>query len=831
MRRLLPILCLAACSSDAKQEVVCAPRAFDATAVHLRGYRSKARDASGHFAWYDADKALTVVVPRIDVSHVRLVGPSGEPVPFVAEAEDDELRLRIASAPPNSVDLQLDGDSLRAFRLRPVPTEPDDAMHRFFADVDASKKDWRSHGVARAGEWLALADRPESALAEGEAARIVANAAYVHYNSGDFERGVELLDRAELLAYRADDSLRLGYLLYHRAQLAHEAGAFVSAIARYRDALRTATDLQEPMLEEAAAFRLAALLTDLGRHGEALELLGRRRHKMSEQDWETNAITVRLGAMDAGLLPLDLEAIRVAYATTAERLAADGDPGSVANMRMREAAVLLRQGHVAKARARLDAILADVTGIRVGLANLVYARALILEGRFDDAEARIETVERRDHDIERCESKRMRGLLAQARGRLERAVERYQSAIDCFEAIDRQFASFGAQAQFAFAQRGPQEDLARALVAVGRRVDAFLVADRERAAILERHVTAQDINDHLTAWVAYQTARAAFDKAKDDGCAVHMPGPSHRACRQRLEAAKQTSERALADLMSALPDRKGRARDRAWLARLQEVLGDRRALLLVVGHGEDALHLLVDDEGVFAEEAADPIAAWSERLRGVEHLFVVPDWHPASYDPFGTERSFSVSLLPHADVLLHDVSKHDGPRIVVADPDGTLPRSAEEGVEVQKAIGGRLEKSANRAALLGAYRSASVLHYVGHATGREGDPWSVELRLAGGESVSLFDLLSGDRRPELVVLNGCATGPPSLAGGGGLPAALVHLGVKNVVATTRVQEDGEISGFVHAFYAKGALEDPAVAFQEAATSCGDCAEIVRLWGR
>lgn len=66
----------------------------------------------------------------------------------------------------------------------------------------------------------------------------------------------------------------------------------------------------------------------------------------------------------------------------------------------------------------------------------------------------------------------------------------------------------------------------------------------------------------------------------------------------------------------------------------------------------------------------------------------------------------------------------------------------------------------------------------------------------------------------------------------GLPAVLVHLGVKNVVATTRVQEDGEISDFVHAFFRSGALREPASAFRRAAAASeDDHAEVVRLWGR
>ncbi len=808
----------------------------DASLVQLRGYRSKARDASGGFAWYDGDTTLSVLVPTPEASRVELFDQNEHAVRFEARAAGDDLELRILALDAATTELavHVDGRRVRRFRLRRVPTEPSASMAAFFAEVDASREGWMAKGLAHADVWLRLAEHPDARMAEGEAARLLSSAAFVLYRNGQYPRASRLLDRAELLAYRVDDAVRVAYITYHRAQLAQNVGAIVSAIRLHREARASAIALGETKLEEHATLRLAHALVQVGRSGEAYDLVERKgRSEIAEADWLNNAAVVRLAAMDAGLVPTDLQSIMDDYARAATLFEAKGAKTWLANIHTREAAILLRLGRSADARARLDAVAAVSQGSMEGLWGLVRARTFVLDGRYDEADDVLDAVERdAPKDAERCEAIRVRGLVLAARRRMEAAVERYQAAVACFEALDARFASFSDHALFRFARRGPQEDLVRALVEVGRPSDALIVADRDRAAVLERHVTAVDVEEHLPVYVDYQTAREAAELAEDAGCAIHAPGPSRRACRARQSALTRRADQALAELHAALPVRKGRARDTGWLASLRATLGRERALLLVVGEGADALHLLVDDEGVAAVEASDPFAAWSERLEGIEHLYVVPDWHPASFDPFGAERQFSVSFLPHADVLLRDEPEQAGPRIVVADPDGTLPESAKEGARVHDVLGGRLVAGANRAALLEAYRTASVLHYVGHATGLPGDPWSVELRLAGGESVSLFDLLRGDHRPKLVVLNGCATGPASRAGGGGLPAALVHLGVKNVVATTRVQADGEISAFVHDFYAQGALKDPAGAFHGAAKAHeDDAAKIVRLWGR
>ncbi|MEQ9497151.1 MAG: CHAT domain-containing protein [Deltaproteobacteria bacterium] len=794
-----------------------------------------ARDTAGGFAWYNGGSPLTLVLPGLDPERVALEDQDG-PVPFDATLVGDDLQLKVAtgSTAKTRLALWVDGRELRAFRLRPVPSTPDDAMFEYFRAVESSRKDYRTKGRAQADVWLEVAARPDAALAEGETARVVSNAAWALYNDAEYTRALALLDRAELLARRADDPLRVAYITFHRAQAAQSAGAFVSAIELHREALAAARTLGDARLETFAAMRLAVALTDVGRAGEAHALLRAhpRADLVSEADWLLSVATVRLVVMDTGLIPLDLEAIRDEYARASQLFAEDEVAGSEANARAREAAILLRLGRTAEARTRLDASAAKAHGSQAGFERLVRARTLVLEGRYAQADAYLDAVERSASDFERCEAKHVRGWARSARGETKAAVRLYEEAVACVAALDERFVSYGAQALFRFAKRGPHEDLVRALVAADRVPDALFVADRERSAVLERHVAALDFEQNLDVFVDYQSARQTAERAEEDGCAVHMPGPSRRACEQELRAAKARAERALAALQAALPVRKARPRDGAWLAQLQGVLGGSAALMLVIGHGDDALYLIADDEGVDATRAADPLVAWADRLRGIEHLYVVPDWHPASYDPFDAKRDFSVSLIPHADVLLRATVAHEGPRTVVADPDGTLPESAKEGRRVHEAIGGELVVGANRAALLRAYRSASVLHYVGHATGRPGDPWSVELRLAGGESVSLFDLLRGDRRPELVVLNGCATDPPLRAGGGGLPAALVHLGVKNVVATTRVQKDGEISDFVHDFYAEGAPKDPAGAFHRGAKAHeDDAAKIVRLWGR
>ena len=181
--------------------------------------------------------------------------------------------------------------------------------------------------------------------------------------------------------------------------------------------------------------------------------------------------------------------------------------------------------------------------------------------------------------------------------------------------------------------------------------------------------------------------------------------------------------------------------------------------------------------------------------------------------------------------------------VVVADPAGDLPHARKEGAAVDKALAGfgvrRLTGSeATRVAVLGALDGAPVFHFAGHGVLRPAQPWDAHLRLAGGEALSLADVLSARPALGVVVLSGCDTAAVSVSGRDdlvGLPEALLASGARSVVATVREVPDEAARRFVARFYAADGARRPAHALRAAAKAAGGTAGSVhasfRLFGR
>lgn len=816
-------------------------------AVRLESVRAFANDESGRFAWIDDERsaAVSLVAAPADVA---LRARSGD-LSFRVSKDPPRIRLELTEpselGDEDQIEVVVRGEIVDTLRIRRVDLDGDSSAARFWRAVRDADALWKPNAPAAARAWVRLATLEDASIAEGEAARMLRAAAFFEQRELRFVEALELLRRADTLTEAVQDELGRARIAFYEGEIAHGTGAHLRAFERYDAALARAEAVGAEDDAKTYALRKAVALAEVGRHGDALAALPKDAADRPRASYDSNAAWVRFLAMKDGVIAWDFDVLREGHRRAAAYFLREDDLASAGNQLARLAALDLLAGDVPAARRGLEGLapyIPHLPGYARPFVTLLEVRVAIAEDRFEDATTRIQALLGGSTDTEspeRCRAVALLGEIAERRGALDDAIETYRRAARCVDEIDDGFTSLTAHALFRYAERDVRTKLARALVRAGRNEEALGLVDRERAWVLERHLRALDIDAHPDAWFAYQSARAIAERLALEGCAAAVFEDEERACTETIATARRDAVDALAAFERELPKRSSTVRDEAWVERLQAALGPRRALLVVVGEQTSAQHLFVTDTAVEAI-SGDPL----ERLDGRRRLFVVPDWHPSSYDPFAATTAdgplaarVSLRLLPHADALLAATGPTGDHPLVVADPDRTLPRSHEEGRWVASHFDAPrplFGDDATRAAILERWSDASLVHYAGHADGRPGDPWSVVLRIADEQDLTIFDLFLAVRQPKLVVLNGCATGPALRAGGGGFPAALVYAGVQNVLTTTEPQADGSATAFLRDFYESGGALDAARAFPVAVRKAiereDDVWRIFRLWG-
>lgn len=161
--------------------------------------------------------------------------------------------------------------------------------------------------------------------------------------------------------------------------------------------------------------------------------------------------------------------------------------------------------------------------------------------------------------------------------------------------------------------------------------------------------------------------------------------------------------------------------------------------------------------------------------------------------------------------------------LVVADPRDDLPGTLEEAarvVEVLKSWDVEVLKSAEASATAVSDRlvRADLVHYSGHSSYSGFGGWESSLLLAESQ-LTLFDLLTLKRVPTWVVLSGCESGRSSTevpVESLGLAHAFLLAGSRAVIASVRLADDRQVSGFFPELYRQWEREpDLSVAFQRA----------------
>ncbi len=171
-----------------------------------------------------------------------------------------------------------------------------------------------------------------------------------------------------------------------------------------------------------------------------------------------------------------------------------------------------------------------------------------------------------------------------------------------------------------------------------------------------------------------------------------------------------------------------------------------------------------------------------------------------------------ISYVPSLNALMQIDREQPGtiaPPVVLGDPEGDLPRAAEEAREVAELLDA--EAHVGKAADLDALRSArnaSVLHLAAHSGVGAAGAWFALADGRFGTDVILTERL-GARTVVLASCESAANTGPGLWGA--LGAAFLATGSRSVVATRWPVDDALTRKLVLRFYALGGADDPALA--------------------
>ncbi len=677
--------------------------------------------------------------------------------------------------------------------------------------------------------WEAAA--AQTAAIPSEAGRRLRVAAYYATMNFEYARTASLLERAT----RKDGANPIGQArnLYYQGQLARHLGRWGEATELLGRAATASAQLGEDQDVHSAREMAGLLLSETGRHREALETLRGEEAYLAgatPEDQRRGAVNLAYAELRAALAArAPLGAARAGLRAVLKTLPAGRRAATLSNLTWAAHA----EGDAAAARRWLEA--ARTTPTTDGRGDNVRHFLTVLEGDLEleaghhpqakqaYQRARAAATEAFGGASETGWTARFGlGRVAEAGGDLEAARQHYAAARTELDALGRAAAVRRSRAPF-FADRRklPVASLSL-LLRMDRPEEAFEVAAQERARVLrglDVHAQLHGLDaDHLRRWSTLLAAWDAAQKRYEDLVETADKPAATETQDQRKAAAKAAGEqRAQAfDAAVAFLDETTGARKTPTVAALQAALKPDEALLLFAHLGEAGWRRFELRKQSLKVGPADANIDFT----GLKHLHVVPGGRKEALD-LGVDLidRVSVGYLPHPGFLLRGAAP-PGETVILADPALDLPWALRSGknlsvrLDARLLTGGQVSAQAAREAL----RSARVLHFAGHGVLREADPWGAHLRLANTATLGLEDLLVMPVRAQLVALSGCKTGVPSVLAREdviGLPEALLSAGARSVIAATRSIPDEEATLFFESFYAGGGAERPAAALQAA----------------
>ena len=717
---------------------------------------------------------------------------------------------------------------------------PDDAL---WLSADIARA-WQREDTSRAvGAWTTAADRAAASGSPTEQSRRLRAAAWNALNTHGYAACERLLGLADDL----DQPLHnLAGLV--RAQITR--GMERTALGDLRGATNALTEAAARAWESgldgdwaSATQYLAVVLATQGLHGEAYEAAERlvpyyaaHGQDIDSPRFAANRGWVLLGGIRAGVLQIPIDEARRSLESAVTMFRERGEPAAAVDVLADLASLELQDGRVEVAAARVaEARALDPQHRRFGGLRLwnLEGEVLLARGRAREALALFKGVESRARGEvaigateDAWQARFGAGRAHWAIGQRSAARADFAQALQWLEATARGTGILAARSAFVADRRAPYDAAVALSLEMGDVPAALRVVQQAQARSL-RALEVRARLDRLSAnqqtewkrrvetWIG---ARSAFEAgAAEEDLQSPKSLPGWRTARQRQAAALVGETDALNGWLETVAPEPVEAE-----IDLPAAVGPGAALVTLF-QTSGALHGFWVKDGRLHHEllGADPFAQLEARLGDVGHLYVVTAGYPAARDwPLRWVAHGTATLLPSLRSLATPPSPLDRPPLVVADPESNLPHALAEGTMVRSVLGptaGALFGDvATREALFARWSGSPVLHFAGHGALTEGRPWEARLRLAGGETVTVADILMLRPSLGLVVLSGCDTGRAEALSSledVGLSEAFLAAGARTVVATVSPVDDAQAAAFVSGFYANGGALAPAEAWR------------------
>ena len=166
--------------------------------------------------------------------------------------------------------------------------------------------------------------------------------------------------------------------------------------------------------------------------------------------------------------------------------------------------------------------------------------------------------------------------------------------------------------------------------------------------------------------------------------------------------------------------------------------------------------------------------------------------------------------MPSASVLCFSKNEFDSKiqqAVVVGNPSGDLPASAEEAQFVHYLLGEKSQlfvgENATETAIRNAIPTADLLHFATHGNLSANAPLQSSIALANQEKLSLAELMSLQLKAKLVVLSACDTGKGDQTGGDevmGLTRGLLAAGAQSALVSLWPVDDAATALMMQQFY-------------------------------
>ena len=811
---------------------------------------------------------------RLSTSHGQPV-PLSAP-----ERREDDVIVRVTDevegASGRLVLSDGEGQQLGGWELAPAVELPESARERLAAgeDLDALGLSPRQRVLARVelaraaqregdadatiAAWDRVAVEAREAGVPTEVSRGLRAAAYHCLRARRFDDALAHLDEAAGIDRRFRNVLGTlrgtdyrALVLLERSSYREAEAELGVAVARAR---RWGLENEHAWLSRSQA----VLLQHLGRHADALTTLAGLRGyyaQASEHERETflervsydiDRGWVALIGMERGAVPLNLEQPATVFAEARAMAArvgrSDLEADAVTNLLW---IAYLRNDDAGAATlvAELSALDHEHSGYSARFVEIVEAELQLRAGELATARAGFAAARERAlaESAGRESEYSWRALYGIARalraqGRERGGLARLEEAAAALCAVVAQTRIEGARALFVRDRHELFRDGVAWALEAGQPERAFTFAQRSQAQLavaLENRTRAERLSDEERA--QYEVLRGQYLDAREAhvraGRAHELLAESGRLAAERARDAERDALRARFERAHAYLDRVAPVSAAGVsLAEVRAALEDDEALLFSADLGDGRVDFLVRGGSQVARpvrvQQRAPLEPLLESLHDIALLYVVASSARARSLHRATDTAgrlwlerFSIAYLPHAGLLGRTPVDASQPPLLVSDPEGDLPHARSEAEAVRRQLpSARLlrGRDATRAAVLEALDGASLFHFAGHGVLDAANPWDARLALAGGQSLTVEDLLVARPRAGVVVLSGCETGEIGAVESIGLADGLVIAGADAVVAHDGALDDVAASRFVEALYAEGVADEPAAAYRRAA---------------